>query len=229
MSPESNQNILKFLEEKISLKQEVLDNSKAVFDEMKQQLSQIASQYKSPVKNISKDLVTSFRVTGDFEAELVLADETLIFSLHTNIFTFDNSHEIWKTKYVKQDVNRAYCGKIFIYNFLTDSFRYNRINDVGYLIARIFINKEKHFFIEGEKQLGNLYSDFSTSMLDSENIHKIIEAAIFYSLNFDPFTPPFEKMEEISVRDILDASIQSRIATGKRLGFQFNESSDEGQ
>ena len=228
MPENSNENIIKLLQEKILLKKEVFDNTKIVFDELKKKLSVIAGDLKLSIKNINKESVTNYQDTGDYEAEFILADETLLFAMHTNIFTFDNSNEIWKSKYVQQDTKRAFCGKIFIYNFLSDSFRYNRINDVGYLIARIFINKEKHYFVEGKKQLGYLYNDFSTSILDSENIGKILESAILYCLNFDPFTPPFESIEEISVKEVLEANIQSRIATGKRLGFQFQEGNGEG-
>ena len=155
-----------------------------------------------------------------------LADETLLFVMHTNIFTFDSTHEVWKSQYVQQNKDNAYCGKIFIYNFLSDSFKYNRTNDVGYLVGRIFINKDKHFFVEGKKQLSYLYNDFSTSVIDSECLMKIIESAILYSLDFDPFTPPFEQQGQISVGEVINANLQSRITTGKRLGFKFQSDSN---
>ncbi len=221
MEDNSHNKILKLLEEKVLLKQEVFGSTKSVFDELKKSLNKIADDLKLSVKNISKELSIEFKDTGDYECQFILGDETLVFVMHTNIFTFDNSHEIWRQKYVQQDNRRSYCGKIFIYNFLYDSFHYNRINDVGYLIARIFINRERHFFVEGKKQIENLYNDFSTTILDSENILKIIESSILYSLDFDLFTPPFESIQNISVKDIMDSSLQSRIATGKRLGFAF--------
>ena len=43
---------------------------------------------------------------------------------------------------------------INIYNFLSDSFVYDRERDLGYLVARVFLNKEGHFFVQGKKQLG---------------------------------------------------------------------------
>ena len=66
--------------------------------------------------------------------------------MHTNTFSFDKSHQIWNSSYVKEDEYKAYCGVINVYNFLSDSFKYNRANDLGYMIGRLFINKEKHFF-----------------------------------------------------------------------------------
>lgn len=223
----SNEKIVKLLHDKVLLKQEVFTRTKLAFNEAKKILLELSEKLKVSIKDISKDVLTDYRDSGEFEAEFTLADETLVFVMHTNIFTFDSSHGIWKNKYVQDDRSRAFCGKIFIYNFLSDSFRFNRTNDVGYLIARIFVNREGHFFVEGKKQLGYLYNDFTSTVLEEENIRKIIESAILYSLDFDPFTPPYEKITEISVKEVLEASVQARIATGKRLGFEFESKSGE--
>ncbi|MBP6335909.1 MAG: hypothetical protein KA444_10610, partial [Bacteroidia bacterium] len=83
------------------------------------------------------------------------------------------------------------------------------------------INRERHFFVEGKRQLGFMYNDFQRAVLDHEQIEKVIESAILYSLDFDPFTPPYDQMTPISVQDILETSLMSKIATGKRLGFRF--------
>src|SRR5574340_1141800 len=57
---------------------------------------------------------------------------------HTNVFEFDTRHLVWKTSYVKEKATRSFCRMINVYNFLPDSFKYNRANDLGYLVARIF-------------------------------------------------------------------------------------------
>lgn len=221
MEPNPHDRIVELLKEKISLKQDVYEKTKSTFMRMKELLFSMAGDLTKRIKLLDKELVVSCRESGEFEVEFTLADETLLFVMHTNIFTFDSSHLIWKQPYVQADKNRSYCGKIFIYNFLSDSFKYNRINDLGYLIGRIFINKEGHFFVEGRKQMGYLYNDFASAELNDDALFKIIEAAVMFSLDFDPFTPPFEQQGEITVRDVNDASLQSRITTGKRLGFRF--------
>lgn len=226
MAKQTNEKILSVLREKVQLKQEVFEQTKMVFDRMKVHLSKLVSELLPSVKNINNDLVVEYADVGVYEARFTLADETLLFVMHTNIFTFPGSHEIWKTPYVQKDPKRSYCGKIFIYNFLSDSFKYSRANDVGYLIARLFVNRENHFFIEGEKQLGHLYSDLASTELDDDNLRKIVEAAIVYSLDFDPFTAPFERSSEISVYEIMNSTLQSKIATGKRLGFKFQSEND---
>ena len=213
--------IIELLKLKVALKQEVFLKTKEVFEELRSMLFEIDQDLSLRIKKIDNTLEVSFKDISEYEIQFTLADETLLFVMHTNIFTFDTSHEVWKSPYVQKNKENAFCGKIFIYNFLSDSFKYNRTNDVGYLIGRIFVNKDKHFFVEGEKQLSYLYNDFSTSELDSDNLMKIIESSILFSLDFDPFTPPIEQQKQISVGEVISSNLQSRIATGKRLGFRF--------
>ena len=116
---------------------------------------------------------------------------------------------------------------INVYNFLNDSFRYSRTNDLGYLIGRVFVNKENHYFLEGKRQLGFLYHDFPNKIIDKQALRNIVESAIIYALDFDLFTPPFDEMQEVSVSQILEASENMRIKTGKRLGFRFQADNDQ--
>jgi len=141
--------------------------------------------------------------------------------MHTNVFDFDKSHNIWNTSYLKEDELRAYCGMINIYNFLADSFKYNRVNDLGYLVARFFVNKELHYFVEGKRQLGFLYNDFVNKKINQKDIREIIESSILYSMDFDLLTPPYNSMKEVSVIDVIETTNAMKIKTGKRLGFKF--------
>lgn len=226
MSDQSKEAIIELLRQKVILKQQVYEKTKDVFNSLRGLLSQLSSELAIKVKGLSGDMIVSYRDNGEFEAEFTIGDETLLFVIHSNIFTFDSTHSVWKSPYVQEDKDRAYCGKIFIYNFLADSFKYNRVNDLGYLIGRIFINKENHFFVEGMKQIGNLYNDFSSLVVNENVLYEIIEATVIFSMQFDPFTPPFEQQDQIRVGDVIDASLQSRIATGKRLGFKFKTDGD---
>ena len=124
--------------------------------------------------------------------------------MHSNVFDFVTSHEIHKTSYVKEDKMRSFCGVINIYNFLNDSFKYNRLNDVGNLVARIFVNKDKHFFVEGEKQLGFLFNDFVNQKINIQTMEKIIDSSILFSLNFDLITPNFQDIHLVDVHQLLD-------------------------
>ena len=171
---------------------------------------------------VDKRVQAAYSSDGDFEAKLKFSGDTLLFHMHSNIFEIPNSHSIQKTKYVKEDSLRSFCGVINIYNFLSDSFKYNRLNDEGYLIARVFINKEKHFFVEGDKQLGFLFNDFVNQQINTDEIEKIINEAMLYALYFDLLTPNFNEVKVVSVHEILDINSNQKLKTAKRMGYKFS-------
>ena len=212
--------IIELLKTKASTKQEVYRKTKEVFAEFQQYL-----KVKSDVINnelSDKDVQVIYSSAGDFESKLKFSGDTLLFHMHSNVFDFPNSHSIHKTKYVKQDKLRSFCGVINIYNFLSDSFKYNRMNDAGYLIARVFINKDKHFFVEGDKQLGFLFNDFINQQINAVQIDKIINETMVYALNFDLQAPNFNDVKVVSVHQILDMNNNQKLKTAKRMGYKFS-------
>lgn len=219
--------IVKTLKEKSSLKQDVYHTTLQAFNAIKANAKKIADELKKEAIIIDKRLIIEYKDKGSFEFELRVAGDLLIFAMHTNVFEFDKSHQIWRTSYLKEDPFRSYCGIINIYNFLNDSFTYNRINDSGYLIGRIFTNKENHYFVEGKRQLGFLYNDFVHDVLTPEAIKSVLESTILYCINFDLFTPHFDSIKEISVADMQTATEGMQIKTGKRLGFRFQADNDD--
>ncbi len=142
--------------------------------------------------------------------------------MHSNIFQFDRDHPAWKTPYIQKNRANAYSGVINIYNFLADSFRYTRLDDLGYLIARIFINHEKQYLVEGKRQMAMLFTNFGNEAFNAESLQKIVFTAIKYSLDFDLLVPPYDAIKIVSVGQAESKIQHSRVITGKRLGFQFN-------
>ncbi|MGL5892496.1 MAG: hypothetical protein ACRC3B_21570, partial [Bacteroidia bacterium] len=191
--------ILQLLREKSSLKQDVFYTTIEQFNQLKEVVRTVAAELKPQAEAIDKRLVIEFRERNAHEVELRVAGDVLLFHMHTNVFEFDTSHQMWKTSYVKENPGRSYCGVINIYNFLADSFKYQRLNDLGYLIARLFVNNEKHYFVEGKRQLGFLYNDFANAEITNQDLRKIVESAIVYCLDFDLFTPPFDEVKVISL------------------------------
>lgn len=218
--------ILQTLKEKSSMKQDVYANTLKSFMQMKTIAKHTVSELSKSIAGIDKRVVIDYREKGEFEFEIRVAGDLLIFAMHTNIFEFDKTHPLWKSSYIKEEPSRSFCGMINIYNFLNDSFKYSRVNDVGYVIGRIFVNKENHYFVEGKRQLGFLYNDFVHAVIDEDAIKAVLESTILYCLNFDLFTPPFDAIKEISVQDMQSASESMQIKTGKRLGFRFQADND---
>jgi hypothetical protein len=222
----TNEMILQVLKDKASLKQDVFQKNIELFKLLRDVSKDLSKELKPKAAQIDKRLLVEFREKGEFEFELRVAGDVLVFSMHTNVFEFDTSHNIWKSSYVRDNEKASYCGMINIYNFLADSFKYNRNNDLGYLVARIFVNYEDHFFVEGKRQLGFLYNDFANSIISIEQLRNIVESAILYCLDFDLFTPPFDEVKVISLGQAQEAATMISVKTGKRLGFRFQADTD---
>jgi len=214
--------IVSTLIEKSSMKQKVYDNTFETFNLVKDLLHEMANDLNLNLKGADKRVKLEYRDRGKFEAEIRVAGDILIFSMHTNIFEFDRDHSIWKIPYVQQDKLNSYCGVINVFNFLTDSFKYNRLDDLGYLIGRIFVNRENHYFVEGKRQMGFLYNNFGQAIIDRDSVKKIIETAILYALEFDLLVPPYDMVKIASVAQMNTKIESSKLQTGKRLGFKFN-------
>ena len=217
----NEKNILKLLSEKSSTKQEVFKITKDIFSQIQELLMLKASRLNSLVLN--DDVNVTYNDSGSFDAKLKFSGDTLLFHMHTNVFDFNSTHPIHKTSYVKDDKMRSFCGLINVYNFLSDSLKYNRLNDAGFLIARIFINKDKHFFIDGDEQLGYLFADFINQKINKEKIDHIINSAMEYSLNFDLEAPEFNDVKIVSVHEILNIDNNHKIKTSKRMGFKLSK------
>lgn len=218
--------ILKTLKEKSKIKQHVYDNSLEVFKTVKEILQEIVKEYNKELLKEHKKVLLEYKDRGAFESEIRVAGDLLVFNMHSNIFEFDKNHGIWKTKYIQEDNFRSFCGIINIFNFLSDSFKYNRMDDVGYLIARIFVNKDKHYFVEGKRQLAFLYNDFEHAEINKMEIKNIIESSILYSLDFDLFVPPYDNVKVVTVSQMRERINKSKTQTGKRLGFKFYADDD---
>ena len=163
-----------------------------------------------------------YRDRGKFEAQLQIASDLLIVRMHTDVFNFDTNHIIWQNEYVQADKANSYCGIIDIYDFLSDSFKFNRSADEGYLIGRIFINREKMFFVEGKRQTLVRAMSFGKESISRESLVNILETAINYALNFDLLTPPYEENKRVTVEQFNTKMDNSKFVTGKRLDYDFN-------
>ena len=215
--------ILAAIINKSTLKQHIFDNTFTTFNELKDVLFEIASELDDDLDGkLDKRVRIEYRDRGKFEAQLQIASDLLIFQMHTDIFEFDSNHIIWQNEYVQAERDNSYCGVINIYNFLSDSFKFNRNADEGYLIGRIFINREKCFFVEGKRQTLVRPMAFGQNKITREALVAIMESAINYAINFDLLMPPYEENKRVTVDQFNTKMDNSKFVTGKRLGYDFN-------
>lgn len=207
--------------EKGTLKQEVFRTTQDAFNTFKKCGESLIMKNRPVIEKSPLPLPFSFKDRGQFEFRLKFGSDVLIFFMHSNVFEIPRDHELMKTAYIRDDKRRSYCGIIHIFNFLADSFKFNRANDIGYCIGRIFINREKHYFVEGKREVGLLYNNFPYTLLNEKAVQEILHSSILYSLNFDLLTPPFDTIKEVTAGEIQSTLDSFSITTGKRLGFRF--------
>jgi len=211
--------LVELLRDRSILKQDVYDQTFKTFsifqDVVEEKLAKLRKEIPDERVRLRYD------ENGDFESHAYVGSDVLVFNMHTNVFSFPKENAVWKTSYVEKNQDRAYCGVINIYNFLADSFLQNRFNDAGYLIGRIFINKENHFIVEGKGPLGFLFRDFLHGELNELEMNKILNCAIQYAVEFDLLTPPYDAVNVVDVMHIKAQSTAQQLKTGKRLGFKF--------
>jgi len=221
----NRQQLIDLLMHKSALKQDVADDLEVVFADLRKLIDLEIKALKEVITDERVRLFVKDR--GDHEFHVYIGSDVLVFNLHHNVFRLPDSNPLWGTSYFKSQPNNGYFGTIHIYNFLAESIQQNRLDDQGYLLARIFVNHERHFFIEGKGSLGYTFSDPQHMLLSSEMLQLVAQMSFAYALQFDLYIPPFELMDEVSVGQIYVMGEQLKLRTAKRLGFKMSADESE--
>ncbi|MDP3930502.1 MAG: hypothetical protein Q8R57_15895 [Bacteroidota bacterium] len=219
--------IKELLLKKSATKQLAYKSTYQVFNMLKVAAKEIAEKLSQEIDSASSRVEIKYYEKGDYEMHLKFSGDTLVLMMHTNIFDFPPGHFIHSNPYIQAEPMREFCGMIQIYNFLADSIKYNREGDLGYLVARVFVNKEQHLFIEGKRPLSFMFNDIGKCCINQESIHSILTEAIQYCLNFDLMAPPIEALSYISLEQKNMMSYSSGMPTGKLLGFRSQANQDQ--
>lgn len=205
------------------LKQDIFSVTLDTMQLFKECAKSFEDYYRTNYADDHEDVPVLYTNKNQYQFQLKFAGDVLVFLMHSNIFEFSRDHEVMRTAYIKEDKNRSYCGMIQIFNFLSDSFKYNRVNDLGYMIGRIMVNKEGHYYIEGKRELAQVLNNFSGNKICKDTVKEILKSAITYTINFDLLVPNYDETKIISVGDMLQIEDQNLIKTAKRLGFSFEQ------
>jgi hypothetical protein len=139
--------IKNMLENKSDAKQRTYKHLLSTFTMLRTEAQLVATDLKKRTRPDDKEGTIEFREIGHHEFHIKLAGDLLIFVLHTNVVTFAPDHFIMEEAYILQNEVNRYFGQINIYNFMSDSLKFNRVNDPRYLIARVMVNHKNRFFI----------------------------------------------------------------------------------
>ncbi len=204
---------------KSSTKQAIYRNTLQHFESLKGILANLAESWSSVIKAQDPSVEIVFKDKNRFECDFKFSGDTLCLCMHTNVFAFPPQHFVQQSPRVIVDPMLGYFGQIQIYNFLSDSFKYNRLGDEGLLLARIFVDRDSHFLVEGKQQFSFLYNDVEKQILNQEVLLKIILQSVQYCLDMDLMVPPYEQVNAVALGQFLLENGSSGHKTTKRLGF----------
>ena len=214
--------ILQTIIRKTTLKQRVFDSTFAAFNLLKETLLEFTSELDDALDGkLDRRVRLEYRDRGKFEAQLQVGSEMLIFQMQTDVFAFDPAHPVRQNSYAAADPTRGYCGAVRIYNFLSDSFKFNRNADEGYLIGRLFINGEGRYFVEGRGFRAVPVERFGERSIDRAALVELLEEAIAFALDFDPYVPPYAEHLRVTVDQFNTKMDNSKFVTGKRIGYPY--------
>ncbi len=220
------ENIIELLKTKASVKQDVFTNTKESFCFLKETARSYIDKLSELYKKTDERVEIKLEDINDYEFRIFIGGDILVFHMHTNVFQYPKSHYYWQTSYFKEEPTHSYGGMIHIYNFLADSLQLNRERDLGFLIARIFVNRENHFVLEGQKRLNMMFKNLKDQVFDQPIQYKVIECLIEFSMEFELYIPPYKQVQTVSVKQAQDFKRSIITKTSKRLGFKFGSNHD---
>lgn len=189
---------------KANMQQVLLRDLAELFELLKELLHEFSTELDELLEGeLDRHVRIEYRDRGKFEAQLQVGGEVLIFMMHTNAFR----------------IEEQYCGVIHIYNFLADSFKYNRNADEGYLIGRVWVDGARRFLVEGKME--QTPAAFSERTLDRGALRELIGRAVAYALDFDMLPPPYDLVKVVTLDQLGSKFEATKLVTGKRLGREF--------
>lgn len=217
--PDPLEYIQRMLESKSKAKQVTYKNLLTAFNLLSKESKRVAQELKKKVRPGDDDVTIDFKPINEHEFHVKLAGDLLIFVLHTNIVTFAEDHPVMKEPYIaEKEVNR-YFGQIMIYNFMSDSLKFNRVNDPGYLLARILINHEGRYVIEGEGRLSALFNKISEHPINEAELNILVKLALTIAIENDLMAPPYPQVKFITLHQKLEKT--QELGAGQKIGFQM--------
>jgi hypothetical protein len=218
--------IKNMLENKSTAKQTTYKHVCWAFEVLAREGELIIEELKRRAKPDDPDVTIEFNSITDQEFDIKLAGDMLIFVMNTNIITFEDAHPIMKEDYIRENEVNRYFGQIMIYNFMADSMKFNRYNDPGYLLARLMINHEMRFFIEGEKEL-TPYNKISDKPISEEDLHMLVKVVLKMAIENDLVAPAFTAIKSITLNQKKDHALE--FGGAQKIGFRMSyENKTEG-
>ena len=211
--------IFEGLKQKSTAKQAIFRNTQAAFDCLRLVSQELVLELSRKLTPLDSTVLIEYRSINDMEFHIRFSGDLLVFIMHSNIVTFPDDFGPMPSKYVEADFRRRFFGHIMAYNFMADSIKYQRLNDPGYLVGRLLVNIENHYFLEGVQQLELPDNDMLDNQVTPESMRLFVESAMIAAVNNDLIAPPLPEIQKISVKQKLE---NQQVSRGSKVGFSFS-------
>ncbi|MGB3465044.1 MAG: hypothetical protein WBA74_07235 [Cyclobacteriaceae bacterium] len=225
MQQDPTEHIAQLLMTKSGVKQTTYRNVCKVFKSLRKKAIDLINDINTRTDSKDEDIVLSVNEVSDQEFHVKIAGDLLVFFLHTNVVTLSKDYTYNKSPYVKESPDRKYLGQINVYNFMADTFKFNRMNDPGYLLARLMINYENRFIVEGDRKINFMFESISPKPIESTDLSILIQLIITQAIESDLVTPQFQKIRTITLQQKLTKT-KIMGAGKKKIGFQMSTMQD---
>ena len=205
---------------KSSAKQAIFRATQAAFDVLRQASQELCLELTQKITTIldPSARIEYYPVNG-MEFHIRFSGDLLVFVMHSNIVTFPDTFGPMTTPYVQDDFRRRFFGHIMAYNFMADSIKYQRMNDPGYLVGRLLVNIDSHYFLEGVQQLELPDHDMSSNPITPDAMRLFVESAMIAAVNNDLIAPPMNDIQKITVKQKFE---NQQVSRASKVGFSFS-------
>ena len=209
--------IINKIETTSQLKKNLFEQVTSFFTDLEKTCREVAIELQKESAN--NTIAVKIEKINDYEFLFRVGGDVLVFILQSNIVRLSDDAYISKSKYLKDDVTLRYFGQVLVYNFLADTLTYGRLDDPGYLISRILINRENHFFLEGDRKIVFEFPELKDNPITKDKNRKLVENLVLSALNNDLLAPNFNDIMLISYHQKLEHT--SSMGNPKKIGFDF--------
>ncbi|MGI4862291.1 MAG: hypothetical protein ACRYFZ_00090 [Janthinobacterium lividum] len=205
---------------KASAKQAIFRATQAAFDVLRQVSQELCLELTQKITTtVDASVRIEYYPVNGMEFHIRFSGDLLVFVMHSNIVTFPDNFGPMTTPYVQDDFRRRFFGHIMAYNFMADSIKYQRLNDPGYLVGRLLVNIDSHYFLEGVQQLELPDHDMSATPITPEAMRLFVESAMIAAVNNDLIAPPMTDIQKITVKQKLE---NQQVSRASKVGFSFS-------
>lgn len=212
--------IIDKLKNKAVLKQKIYNVTQNSFNELREVAKNLSVELNGMLpENVDENVRIEFMEINNFEFRIKFSGDTLAFIMHSNIVTLHPDHPAVANEYVEEDPNRAYFGSIRVYDFLSDSFKYNRYHDAGILMARMLVNVEKRYHIDSGIHFKALKQNLRKNEVNEASMRFFIENAMITAIDIDLVAPEYKDIFTVTLQEHFE---NNQGEAGSKLGFQMS-------